>query len=76
MSTIKRATIYLDANIHRALKLRAAEGDKSISDIVNEALRAALAEDADDLQTFDNRAREKPTDFKAFVKKLRKDGKL
>ena len=57
MSEVRRATVYFDPDIHRALKLKAAVSDRSISDMVNEAVRHELAEDADDLAAFDERSR-------------------
>ena len=53
MSTPKRATVYFDPDIHRALRLKAATSDKSISDMVNQAVKLALAEDAEDLAAFE-----------------------
>ena len=55
MNTPKRATIYLEPEVHKALRLRAAANDRSISDMVNDAVKAALAEDADDLESTDRR---------------------
>ena len=52
MSTARRATIYLDPDLHRALRVKAAETDKSISDLVNDAVRQNLAEDAEDLAAY------------------------
>ena len=52
MSESKRATVYLDAEVHRAVRLKAAATDQSISEIVNDAVRRSLAEDADDLAAF------------------------
>lgn len=72
----KRATIYLDSQIHRALRLKSAETDRSISDLVNDAVRASLAEDADDLATFEARLAEPNLRFEDVVKDLRKRGKL
>jgi hypothetical protein len=76
MSTSKRATVYFDAEIHRALRLRAAASDKSISDMVNEAVKLTLAEDAEDLAAFGERKREPNLDFEQFVKALKRRGKL
>ena len=76
MSVTKRATIYLDADLHRALRMKAAEIEKSVSDLVNAALRQSLAEDADDLAAFRARAKEPNLDFEAVVKDLRRRGKL
>jgi plasmid stability protein len=73
---MKRATIYLDEDLHRALKVKAAEASSSISDLVNEAIRLSFAEDLDDLQAFRDRASEPATDFEDFLRKLKADGKL
>jgi hypothetical protein len=76
MSLTKRATIYLDADLHRAVRMKAAEIEKSVSDLVNTALRHSLADDADDLAAFGDRAKEPNLDFEALVKDLRRRGKL
>ncbi len=76
MSTVKRATVYLDSDLHRALRLKAAENEQSISELVNEAIRLCLAEDADDLAAFRARAKEPSLDFEAVLKDLRRRGKL
>jgi hypothetical protein len=76
MSSVKRATVYFDADIHRALRLKAASSDKSISDMVNEAVKLTLAEDAEDLAAFEERAREPSMDFGHFVKALRRRGRI
>ncbi len=76
MSLTKRATIYLAADLHRAVRMKAVEIEKSVSDLVNAALRQSLAEDADDLAAFRDRAKEPNLDFEAVVKGLRRRGKL
>jgi len=76
MSTPRRATIYLDAELHRALRVKAAETDQSISDLVNFAVRQTLAEDAEDLATYRARAKEPRLDFESVLKDLRRRGKL
>ena len=76
MSLTKRATIYLDADLHRAVRMKAAEIETSVSDLVNAALRQSLAADADDLAAFGDRAKEPNLDFEALVKDLRRRGKL
>jgi hypothetical protein len=76
MGETRRATIYFDADLHRAARLKAVETDKSVSDLVNAALRQSLAEDADDLAAFRARAKEPNLDFEAVVKDLRRRGKL
>ena len=74
--TKKRATVYFDDSIHRALRLKAAETDWSVSDLVNHAVKQSLAEDADDLSVFDDRASETALPFEEVVKKMRASGEL
>ncbi len=75
-TTQKRATVYLDPAIHRALRLKAAETDRTMSDLVNEAIKLSLAEDAEDLNAFDERASEPNLPFEDVVKELRRRGKI
>ncbi len=76
MSSARRATIYLDPDLHRALRMKAAETERSISDLVNAAVRQTLAEDAEDLAAFRARAKEPNLDFETVLKQLRRRGKL
>ncbi|MBC8432548.1 MAG: CopG family transcriptional regulator [Desulfobacterales bacterium] len=73
-TSAKRATVYLDPVLHKALKLKAVETSRSISDLVNAAVREALAEDAEDLAAFDERADEPLISYDEMVKRLKKDG--
>lgn len=72
----KRATIYLDPVLHKVLKLKAVETSRSISDLVNQAVREALAEDAEDLAAFEERANEPLLSYDEMVKRLKKDGRI
>ena len=74
--TSKRSTVYIEEDLHRALRLKAAETDRSISDLVNDALRASLAEDHDDLSALADRVAEPSVTFEAVVRKLKRDGKI
>jgi plasmid stability protein len=76
MTDVRRATVYFDSEIHRALKLKAAASDRSISDMVNEAVQLALAEDAEDLEAFDDRSSEPDLDFETLVRSMKSSGKL
>ncbi len=77
MTTLtKRATVYLDPGLHRAIRLKSIETTRSVSDLVNDALRGELAEDADDLAAFDERTNEPTLNFETFVKELRRHGKI
>ena len=72
----KRATVYFDAELHRALRLKAAETEQSMSDLVNEAVRIALLEDAEDLQAARDRISEPTVSYDSFVSDLKARGKL
>jgi len=72
----RRATLYLDPELHRALRLKAAETERTMSDLVNEAIRLALSEDAEDLAAFDERASEPNLRFEEAVKELHQRGRL
>lgn len=72
----KRATIYLDPVVHKALKLKAVETARSVSDLVNEAVREALAEDAEDLAAFEKREKEPLLSYDEMLKRLKKDGRI
>lgn len=76
MSKLKRATVYLDPGLHRALRVKAAETEKSVSDLVNVAVQRSLAEDAVDLALFEARAREPVLAFEDVLKDLKRRGKL
>jgi len=76
MEDSKRATVYFDASVHQALRLKAAATDRSISDMVNDAVKVALAEDAEDLASFDQRKAERSVSFEALVRDLRKRGRI
>jgi pyruvate/2-oxoglutarate dehydrogenase complex dihydrolipoamide acyltransferase (E2) component len=75
-TTAKKSTIYFDPQIHKALRMKAAETDSSVSDIVNNAVRLSLSEDAEDIAAFEERAREPNLSFEDVLKDLRKSGKL
>jgi hypothetical protein len=72
----KRAPVYFDPAIHRALKIKATETTRSISDIVDDALRRELAEDEEDLRAFEERATEPRLSFDKVLKDLKADGKV
>jgi len=72
----KRATVYFDVQLHRALRLKAAETDRSVSELVNDAVRHSLAEDAEDLAAFEERAQEPALLFEDVLKDLKKRGRI
>jgi hypothetical protein len=76
VSQTKRSTIYFDPDLHRALRMKAAETSRSITELVNEAVREALSEDAEDLSAFDMRKHEPMVSYDEMVKRLKKDGRI
>jgi hypothetical protein len=72
----KKSTIYFDPQIHKALRMKAAETDSSVSDIVNEAIRVVFAEDAEDIAAFTERAHEPNLSFEEVLKDLKRRGKI
>ena len=77
MATLtKRATVYLDPQLHKILKHKAAETSVSISQIIDEALRKELAEDAEDLKVFQDRAKEPTISYEKVLAQLKRDGKI
>lgn len=73
---LHRATVYLEPALHRALKVKAAETDTRVSELVNRAVRLSLIEDAIDLAAFDERSKEPSRTFEAILKDLKRDGLL
>ncbi len=77
MSTLtKRATVYLDPVLHKALRLQSVETSRSVSELINDAVRDELAEDAGDLAAFEERKNEPTVEFEDFVKGLQRDGTI
>lgn len=72
----KRATVYLSPDMHRALKIKAAETSRSVSELVNDAIRESLSEDAEDLAAFEERAAEPVVAFEDVLKDLKSRGRI
>lgn len=72
----KRTTVYLNPDLHRALKLKAVQMDLSVSDLVNAAIKETLADDAEDLAFFDSRASEPNMSFEEVIMDLKQRGVL
>ena len=73
---MKRATVYLDEDLHKALKLKAIESDSTLSDIVNQAVRYTLEEDLDDLVDIETRKNEGSLSYETFLKELKIRGQI
>mgnify|MGYP000861823802 FL=1 len=74
--TTKRSTIYFKPGLHRALRIKAADTQRSVSELVNDAVQAALREDAEDLAAFDERAKEPTLTYEELLKDLKAHGKI
>ena len=72
----KRSTLYLDPDIHKALKVKAVETERSMSDLVNEALKNSLAEDGEDLAVFETRLSEPLVSYEDMLKELKKNDRI
>lgn len=72
----KRTTVYLEQELHQALRLKAVVTDRSVSQLINEMIRDQLAEDADDLKIFRERSDEPVIDYESLLDDLRTHGKL
>ena len=72
----KRTTVYLDQELHQALRLKAAVSDRSMSELINEMIRERLAEDAEDLGAFRERAHEPVISYESLLQDLQACGKL
>ena len=72
----KRATIYLEQELHTALKVKAAHTERSMSELVNDAVRESLREDQEDLQAFADRAAEPVMTYEALLAGLKAHGKI
>jgi plasmid stability protein len=75
-TTSKRATVYFDENLHQALRLKAAHTHRSVSDIVNDAVRSVLAEDQEDFAAFEQRADEPTLSYEELLNDLKAHGQL
>jgi hypothetical protein len=76
MPSDTRTTVYLKPKVYRALKVKAATTDRSVSDLVNAAVVESLREDAVDLDAFDRRAKEPSRPFEKVLEELKRDGLL
>ena len=74
--TSKRATVYFQPELHKAIRLKAAHTNRSVSDIVNDAVRLSLREDHDDLRAFEDRVAEPVISYETLLKDLKAHGKL
>jgi plasmid stability protein len=72
----KRSTIYFDEKLHKVLRMKAAETHRTVSDLVNEAVRHLLLEDQQDLAEFEARESEPTISYEAMLKELKSSGAI
>jgi len=72
----KRSTVYFEADVHQALRVKAATTHQSVSELVNEAVRLVLREDQEDLNSFAQRANEATLSYEELLEDLKSHGKL
>ncbi|MBI4633573.1 MAG: CopG family transcriptional regulator [Deltaproteobacteria bacterium] len=75
-SGAKRATVYFDPALHKALRMKSVETSRSVSELVNNAVRESLADDAEDLAAFEKRAKEPLISYEDMLKRLKKDARI
>lgn len=73
---LKRATVYFEPELHKAIRLKAVHTNRTISDVVNDSVRATLLEDQEDLAAIEERASEPTVSYEEFLAKLKADGKI
>lgn len=66
----------MDAELHRALRMKAAETCSSISQIVNQAVKLLLAEENENLVAFDERTKGPLFSFEDVLKELKRKGRI
>ena len=77
MSTLsKRSTVYFDEHIHHALRMKAVSSHRSLSEVVNDAVKLLLSEDQQDLSSLENRINEPTMSYEALLDDLKAHGKL
>jgi len=73
---MKRTTIYIDESLHRALRLKAIESHRSVSELISDAVRFNLAEDSLDIESYHTRKKESTISFESVLKHLKNSGKI
>ena len=71
-----RTTITINDKLFRTLKLRAAQSDKSVSSLVEEAIKYQILEDIEDIEDAQGRAKEEEYSFDDLVKQYKAEGLL
>ena len=72
----KRSTVYFSPDLHRALRIKAAHTQRTVSDLVNDAVRMALREDQEDLAAFAERQAEPVMTYEELLSDLKAHGKI
>ena len=72
----KRSTIYFDPSIHQALKVKSVTSSRSVSELVDEALRQLMNEDQEDLESCAKRKDEPDINHEELLNDLMQHGKI
>ena len=75
-SLSKRSTIYFDPSIHQALKIKSVTSSRSVSELVDEALRQLMNEDQEDLEAYAQRKDEPDINYEELLNDLKQHGKI
>jgi hypothetical protein len=73
---MSRATVYLDDDVHKALRMKSAETGESMSQLINDAVRVVMAEDLEDISDWNARCNEQSIGNEEFLRQLRADGTI
>lgn len=73
---VRRSTVYFEPEIHNALRVKAASTNRSVSELVNEAVKNALREDQEDLAAFEERVNETTISYESLLERLKANGKI
>ena len=73
---MSKATVYLDDDVHRALRMKSAETNESMSQMINDAVRVVMAQDLEDISDWNERRNEQPIGYEEFLRQLRADGTI
>lgn len=71
-----RTTITINDKLYRALKMRAADSDASISQLIENAVKYQVLEDLEDIEDAKKRQQESSYSFDDLVAQLKAEGLL
>jgi len=69
-----KATLYVDEELYKAYKVKAAHTNQTVSGLIGEAMQAGLQEDLEDIKTIRARAKDSTETYEEFLEGLKRDG--